>query len=325
MEYQKNERMLEIFFRALKGEHIYLKKLAGEYQVSTKSISRDIAEIQNFLSEHRELMQNAELTYSYKDKSYILNNDEFLKNKELFALVKIILGSRVLSKEETLTIIGKLKRVTTIQDKEKLENLIRKEIYHYHEVKSDCKSVIDNLWKIIQAIEDKRTISITYYKMNRDEVKHKIKPVSIMFSEYYFYLIAYKADDTTYKPIYFRIDRISSFTEHREKFQLDKKYDFDEGNLRERNQFMFPGETVKIRIEYSGLSLQAILDRLPTAKVVEKNGNTCIIEAEVNNGRGIIMYLLSQGSWVKVLSPQSLIDEMKEEIKKMQSYYNKII
>lgn len=325
MEYQKNERMLEIFFRALKGEHIYLKKLAGEYQVSTKSISRDIAEIQNFLSEHRELMQNAELTYSYKDKSYILNNDEFLKNKELFALVKIILGSRALSKEEILTIIEKLKRVTTIQDKETLENLIRKEIYHYHEVKSDCKSVIDNLWKIIQAIEDKRTISITYYKMNRDEVKHKIKPVSIMFSEYYFYLIAYKADDTTYKPIYFRIDRISSFTEHREKFQLEKKYDFDEGNLRERNQFMFPGETVKIRIEYSGLSLQAILARLPTAKVVEKNGNTCIIEAEVNNGRGIIMYLLSQGSWVKVLSPQSLIDEMKEEIKKMQLYYNKII
>lgn len=33
------------------------------------------------------------------------------------------------------------------------------------------------------------------------------------------------------------------------------------------------------------------------------------------------MYLLSQGSWVKVLSPQSLVDEMKEEIEKMQTYY----
>lgn len=321
MEYQKIERMLEIFFRALKGEHIHLKKLAEEYQVSTKSISRDISEIQNFLSEHRELMQNAELTYSHKDKSYILNNDEFLKNKELFALVKIILGSRALSKEDVLTIISKLKKFTTIQDKEKLENLIRKEIYHYHEVKSDCKSVIDHLWKIIQAIDNKRIISITYYKMNRDEVKHRIKPVSILFSEYYFYLIAYNADDTTYKPIYFRIDRISTITEHRENYTLDKKYDFDEGDLREKNQFMFPGETVKIRFEFSGLSLQAILDRLPTAKVVDKNGSTSIIEAEVNHGRGIIMYLLSQGSWVKVLSPRSLIDEMKEEVKKMQSYY----
>ena len=313
--------MLEIFFRALRGEAISVKRLAEEYKLSTKSISRDISEIQEFLSEYRELMQNAELTYSHRYKTYILNSDEFLKNKELFALVKMMLGCRCFSKEEVLTLIAKLKKFTTIHDKKKFENLIRKKIYHYHEVKSDCKSVIDNLWKVIQAIEEKRTITITYYKMNRDEVKHKIKPASIIFSEYYFYLIAYKADDIEYKPVYFRIDRISAIIEHRESFYLEREYDFDEGDLREKNQFMFPGETVKIRFEFSGLSLQAILDRLPTAKVVEKNGNISIIEAEVNHGRGIIMYLLSQGSWVKVLSPQSLVDEIKEELDKMISYY----
>ena len=313
--------MLEIFFRALRGESISVKKFAEEYKVSTKSISRDINRIQEFLSEHRELMQNAELTYSYKNRAYLLNSDEFLKNKELFALVKVILGSRCFSKEEVLTLIAKLKRFTTIHDKQQLENLIRKEVYHYHEVKSDCKSVIENLWKLIQAIEEKRTITITYYKMNREEVKRKIKPTAILFSEYYFYLIAYMADDAEYKAKYFRVDRISAMMEHRENFQLDRKYDFDEGDLREKNQFMFPGENIKIRFAFSGLSVQAILDRLPTAKIVEKNGNTSIIEAEVNHGRGIIMYLLSQGSWVKVLSPQSLVEEMQEELEKMQEYY----
>lgn len=321
MENEKNERMLEIFFRALRGESISVKKFAEEYKVSTKSISRDINRIQEFLSEHRELMQNAELTYSYKNRAYLLNSDEFLKNKELFALVKVILGSRCFSKEEVLTLIAKLKRFTTIHDKQQLENLIRKEVYHYHEVKSDCKSVIENLWKLIQAIEEKRTITITYYKMNREEVKRKIKPTAILFSEYYFYLIAYMADDAEYKAKYFRVDRISAMMEHRENFQLDRKYDFDEGDLREKNQFMFPGENIKIRFAFSGLSVQAILDRLPTAKIVEKNGNTSIIEAEVNHGRGIIMYLLSQGSWVKVLSPQSLVKEMQEELEKMQEYY----
>jgi len=236
-------------------------------------------------------------------------------------LVKVILGSRCFSKEEVLTLIAKLKRFTTIHDKQQLENLIRKEVYHYHEVKSDCKSVIENLWKLIQAIEEKRTITITYYKMNREEVKRKIKPTAILFSEYYFYLIAYMADDAEYKAKYFRVDRISAMMEHRENFQLDRKYDFDEGDLREKNQFMFPGENIKIRFAFSGLSVQAILDRLPTAKIVEKNGNTSIIEAEVNHGRGIIMYLLSQGSWVKVLSPQSLVEEMQEELEKIQAYY----
>lgn len=321
MENNKNDRMLEIFMRSLRGEAVSVKTLADEYEVSTKSISRDISNIQNFLAEHRDLMQNAELTYSHKDKAYRLSNDEFLKNKELFALVKILLGSRALSKDEVLTLIYKLKKFTTVNDREKLDNLIRKEIYHYHEVKSDCPSVIENIWKLIQAIENKQLLTITYFKMNREEVKRKIKPASIMFSEYYFYLIAYMADDDEYKPKYFRIDRISAITEHREQFALDKKYDFDEGDLREKNQFMFPGENIKIRFEFSGLSLQAILDRLPTAKVVEKNGNVSIIEAEVNYGRGIIMYLLSQGSWVKVISPVCLIDDMKEEIEKMRNLY----
>ena len=94
MENNKNDRMLEIFMRSLRGESVSVKALAAEYEVSTKSISRDISSIQNFLAEHRELMQNAELTYSHKEKAYYLSNDEFLKNKELFALVKILIGSR---------------------------------------------------------------------------------------------------------------------------------------------------------------------------------------------------------------------------------------
>ena len=218
--------------------------------------------------------------------------------------------------------IAKLKRFTTIQDREKFEKLVRKEVYHYHEVKSDCNALIDNLWDLIQMIDEKRLVTITYYKMNRENIKRKIKPVSLMFSEYYFYLIAYEADDEKYLPKFFRVDRIVAMTEQRERFTLERKYDFDEGDLREKNQFLFPGKTEKIRFSFSGLSVQAILDRLPTAKVVEQNGNTSMIEAEVNHGRGIVMYLLSQGAWVKVLSPQSLVEEMQEELRQMCSAYD---
>ena len=285
MESAKNCCTLEIFYRALRGEWISVKKIAEEYQVSTKTIGRYINEIQQFLSENRELMQNAELLYSHKEKAYYLHADDFLENKELFALVKVVLGCRCFQKEDLLNLIAKLKRMTTPKDREQFENLIRKELYHYHEIKSDCNMVMDYL------------------------------------CEYYFYLIAYDADDETCRAKYFRVDRIVSIVTHRERFSLKREYDFDEGDLREKNQFMFPGKTEKIRFSFSGLSVQAILDRLPTAKVVEKNGKESIIEAEVNHGRGIIMYLLSQGAWVKVLSPQSLVDEIREELQKMQSFY----
>lgn len=322
MEKDKNTRLLEIFFRALHGEGISVKKLSQEYGVSTKSISRNIGELQRFFSEHRDLMQNAELIYSHKEKAYLLTSDKFLKNSELFALVEIMIGSRALSKDEVLTLITKMKKFTTVRDREKLEKSIRKEMYHYNEVKSDCRSVIDNVWKIARAIEEKRVLTITYYKMDRSEVRRKIKPTAIMFSEYYFYLIAYKAEDPDFKPVYFRIDRMSEIIENREKFSLPPEHNFDEGDLREKNQFMFPGDTIRIRFEFSGLSLQAILDRLPTARVIEKKENgTNVVEAEVNNGRGLLMYLLSQGAWVKVISPPSLVEDIKGEIEKMSSLY----
>lgn len=210
---------------------------------------------------------------------------------------------------------------TTSADRIKLEQLICKEIYQYDEVGSDCHSVIDNLWKVTDCIENRNVITITYYKMNRDLVKRKIKPVSIMFSEYYFYLIGYRYEtDVSNTPIYFRVDRIVDIIVHREKYVLLKEQNIDEGMLRRKSQFMWPGPTRKIRFEFSGPSVQAILDRIPTAKIIDKYAGKTIIEAEVF-GSGIKMFLLSQGAWVKVLAPDEFVEEMKLEIKKMHEMY----
>ena len=93
-------------------------------------------------------------------------------------------------------------------------------------------------------------------------------------------------------------------------------------DLKRRNRMQIL-KVVREQGPISRVDISAILDRLPTAKVVEQNGRTSIIEAEVNHGRGIIMYLLSQGAWVKVLSPQSLVDEMQEELHQMLALYEK--
>lgn len=324
MEQEISDRVLEIFYRLMRGELLTNRAIAESYGVSSRTVSRDIGRIQNFLSNHRELMQNAEVVYSHKDKAYVLKSDEFLRNAELFAVIKVILGARCFSKEDMLSIIGKLKKFTTTTDRTALESIIRKEIYHYREVRSDCGSVIDNLWRLIQCIESRNFISVRYIKMDRSEVVRKLRPSAIMFSEYYFYLIAFDADDDKGKAKYFRIDRIRSITEHRERFNSDREHNFDEGEFREKNQFMFPGDIVNITFEFSGLSVQAILDRLPTAKVIEQGSGKSVITADVNYGRGIIMYLLSQGSWVRVLSPQPLVDDMKNEIRLMCEKYDEV-
>lgn len=317
--YDPNERLIEILVRLLHGETVSVKHTAEQYNTSTKTITRDINRIKDFLYDHRDLMHNSELVYSYKYKAYILESDAFLKNEELFAIVKVILGCRCFSKEELLPILSKLKKYTTEHDREKFNSIIKNEIYHYHPVKSDCNHLIHQFWQLIEIIDNHQTITITYYKMNREEVVRKIKPASLLFSEYYFYLIAY---DETNEAKFFRVDRIKEIRIHRENLSIQTKEKFDEGALRESNQFMFPGKKTHIRFAFSGPSVQAVLDRIPTARVIENDHATTIIEADVEYGRGLIMYLLSQGSWIKVLSPQSLATDLQEECQKMLQQYS---
>ena len=320
MENTKQYRLLEIFFRGLHGEDISVQELAREYQVSTKSISRSINELKNFLADNRELVGNMELQYSYQDKCYHLHMDEFLSSKEMFALVEVMIGARAFSKEELLELTAKLKCFTTPRDSKKLNEQIRNELYHYPEVKHYCKNVQDNLWQLMNCITNKKEFFIDYYKMDRTFVTHRLYPLSVMFTDYYFYLIACKTDDDTEKPIYFRVDRIKHITEHR-KNEIKFIPDFDEGLLRKRSLFMWPGKLRTIRFEFSGPSVQAVLDKLPTAKIIERMGNnTYLLEAEVY-GDGIKMWLLSQGAWVKVVSPMELVREMKEACEAMLKHY----
>ena len=322
MDNTKQGRLLEIFFRSLRGEDLSVKKLAAEYGVSTKSVSRDIGDLKAFLADHRELVGNTELEYSSQEKCYRLYMDEFLTNKELFALVEVMIGARAFSKEELLTLTGKLKKFTTTEDRPKLNELIRKELYHYAEVKHDCESVQETLWKLVGCIAEKREITIEYYRMDRACKTHRIRPASVMFTDYYFYLIAFLAgeDEERDKPLYFRADRIKRIVEHRGTRNEEETPEFDEGLLRKRSLFMWPGKLRTIRFEFSGPSVQAVLDKLPTAKIIERSGGKYTLEAEVY-GDGIKMWLLSQGSWVKVTAPDEFAEEMKKEIAAMSALY----
>lgn len=318
---QNKERILEIFFRLMMGEGISISEVANEYNVSTKSISRDLSEIKSFTFEHRQMLSNAEVKYHADVKKHFLELEHFLKPDELFALIKIIIGSRSLSKTETVEIISKLKNYVSKQDRDMLDELISSEIYSFNEINHDCKSVTDNLWKLTDCIKNHREITVEYYKMNRQRVERRIRPLAITFTDYYFYLICFQLmDDNSWEIRYYRVDRIVRIIVHRTHFRINKTDEVNEGDLMNKIQYMQPGNVKHIRFAFNGPSVQAVLDRIPTANLVEKKDGECIIEAEVI-GSGVKMFLLSQGAWVRPLAPKDFVDDMRTEVEKMRERY----
>ena len=65
-----------------------------------------------------------------------------------------------------------------------------------------------------------------------------------------------------------------------------------------------------------------MLDRFPAAEVVCQDEAEAEVSVMVEYSRGTIMELLQQGSWVKVLSPPKLVEDMREELRKMESLYD---
>lgn len=326
----KTTRVLKLYHEFLSGKTVNKNEAAEQYHVNARSIQRDIDSIRDFLSEQcsKEGVVR-KIEYDKKENGYrlVTQEVEHLSKGEVLALCKIVLESRAFTKEQVekqLQII--LNLCVSPKEKSDVEWLISNELFHYHDP-AHASIDPDNLWKVAQAIRSQSVLEIKYQKLKEQRiVERTVAPVGLLFSEYYFYLMGIITDTATREsfqkrndpfPTIYRLDRILSIHDTGEKYSVPYKDRFKEGEYKNRIQYMFGGEPQKIAFNYTGPSVEAVLDKFPMAKVVDEKQGICSIEAEVF-GTGVKMWLLSQGSRVKVTAPQTLVEEMKAEIKKMQ-------
>lgn len=329
----KNLRTLDLYLRLCEGKSINKTEESTRFNVDERSIQRDIDDIRAFLNERSVTNGDSrEIIYDRTKKGFIMVGSEptMMTNSEILAVSKILLESRAFTKRELTTILDKLvEGCVPLKNMKLVSDLIANEKYHYVEL-NHKEYIQDKLWQIGSDIQEHTLVSLRYARANapREYIKRIIEPVAILFSEYYFYLNAYIVEkDETGKyvhkynyPAIFRIDRIKDYKQLNEKFRVSYANRFEEGEFRKRIQFMYAGKLEKVQLKFFGTNPEAILDRLPTARVLEQYDKECTIEAEVY-GKGIIMWLLSQGGKVEVLKPESMREEMKNILMEMLKLY----
>lgn len=310
----KTKRALDIYDKLLGGSCVKKSEEAAVYGVTERSIQRDIDIIRSYLEESCPKGDHINsVVYSRAEKGYRLEHLYSVKftNSEILAFCKILLSSRAFTKKEMQKLLNKLIACCIPTDNQKLvANLVKNNLFHYVELRHKTK-FIDMMWQIGTAIDEHRYIEIAY-KRTKDMsvVKRRLKPVAIMFSEFYFYLTAFIDDEKIKEdfevlndsfPTIYRIDRIKKLTVSNDNFHIPYKNRFEEGDFLNKIQFMYGGKLQKVKFKYFGTDIDAILDRLPTAKILAQGSDEYTIEAEVF-GRGIDMWLRSQGGMVKILS-----------------------
>lgn len=306
----KSARLLVIYSRLASGDVLNKRELSQRFGTSERSVQRDMESLRCFFADQN-LPQDIVYDRSHQGYRLVQKEEAVFTNSEILAVCKILLESRSMVQEEMFPLLDKLlDRCVPEQNKRMVKSLIANEKFLYVPPHHGTK-ILPGLWKLGQAIQSHTVLEIEYQKLKGKETVHRvIEPVGLLFSEYYFYLLgfirgidkakAFENPDDLFPTIY-RLDRIVRFQETGEHFHPPYADRFQEGEFRKRVQFMYGGKLETIRFRYTGPSLEAVLDRLPTAKVVTQDESGWVIEAEVF-GKGIEMWLRSQGEYVQLIS-----------------------
>ena len=309
----KTDRVLKIYSRLVNGDILRKKELAQQFRVTERSVQRDMESLRCFFAEQG-LRQD--IVYDKGAKGYRLESPAhaLLNNSEILAVCKILLESRSMRRDEMLPILDKLIACCVPErSKRAVPELLANEKHHYVEPHHG-RHLLPGLWEIGKAVQKHQVMEIEYERLKEPKlVRRRVLPAGIMFSEYYFYLTAFLEEKANFDnpddlfPTIYRIDRIREFRVLEEHFQVPYKDRVQEGEFRKRVQFMYGGKLEHIRFKYTGPSIEAVLDRLPTAEIISQDENGWTVEAEVF-GKGIEMWIKSQGRQIEVITPETRKD-----------------
>ena len=178
----------------------------------------------------------------------------------------------------------------------------------------------EHIHGIIHAIQNLYLLQFTHQKHWEDfSSQREVKPIAIKESQQRWYLVALDKKNNVVKT--FGLDRISNLK------ITDTKFKPVAYNVEKEFQHAFGVETYeaaeKVVLEFSKQQGNYIktFPLHESQRIVEENEDSVILEIFIHTTNDIKMELLKYGNDVKVLSPISLQNEIKNRISEMYNLY----
>lgn len=312
---KKSNRVLDLFYRLLRGERVNRAAFAEEYEMSERSVERDMRTI-------REALEGAEDTLAADGQgNYFLKagkQREFTEMEVLF-IAKVLLGNRALCKEEMAQIIRGMNSLFPSSIRMEIKNAIQNEMDQYVGPQHG-KKLLRLAWELNHAMERQVKIFLVYRKLSGEEVTRKVLPVSIVSSECYLYLVGFFEEKSYPYPAFFRLDRIVRAEVTDEHYNPKLYKDYNIGRMKKCIQFMYAGKLMNVKVACRQEAVEAIRDRLPNSHVVGKEKGRTILVARVF-GEGFWRWAMQNGDAIEVLEPEELRRKVAEEAKKITQLY----
>lgn len=213
----KITRMLMLYTRLSKGEHINKEIYCFEMEISYRSFDRDIEDMRLYFSETGNY---DDVIYDRAEKTYYLSGitSQPLEEAEYAIIEEILIDSYVLRRDELATILRRLGRCTKFSAGNRDVGHILKD---YDEDNTN-KPMIKLCYDLQNVIERKSVIEI-HYQIGREFVCEKVIPYRISIQNQHLMLDVIYADDLNHAVSY-ELNDIESFTVLRPMRMDEREY-----------------------------------------------------------------------------------------------------
>lgn len=300
-------RLFGIMYVLLNKGTVTAKELAEQFEVSVRTIYRDI-----------EVISQAGIpVYARKGK-----------NGGICLMEQFVLNKMLITKEEQHQILAALLSVeetTASEEKEilqKLGNFFRTEPMNWISIDfSDWGDGQKQLFEDIKkAILTQKVISFDYYGQNRAMSRRTVEPVQLLFKEYTWYLRAYCRERNAFRT--FKLTRIRKMEVLEENFKskevlLEEKADSEKQQDIKTTNVYAPLITLWIDKKEA----YRVYDRFAESDIEILEDGNFLVRVAYPLDEWVYGLILSFGASAKVLEPLEIQQEIKNRISDMQKNY----
>lgn len=293
-------RLFEIVYILLDKKIVTSKELAQRFEVSTRTIYRDI-----------ETLSSSGIPV-YMSKG---------KGGGISLLPEFVLNKAVITDEEKEEIISSLKAVKAV-NLNKTDTALKKLGNLFGETNTDWIEVDFSSWASAQdetetfnliksAILDKRVISFSYASAKGQRTSREVEPLKLCFKSGGWYLYGYCKSRCDFR--FFKLRRIRELFVSAQNFGRKSPIQlFSKENL-------FQEEYVKLKLKLSSQMAYRVYDEFDSYE--QQEDGSFIAEINYPKGEWIIYYIATFGSQCEVLEPENIRSEVKAELQNTLTHY----
>lgn len=296
----KNNRLFGIIYLLLSNDTITAKTLASYFEVSIRTIYRDIETLSQLnIPIYMTKGKNGGISLldNYKLDKTLLTNEE--QNQILFSLQGI----------------NKL-QIDANKTYDKLKNIFSKNEENWFEVDFSIWGKSDehkqNFEIIKNAIINKNVIEFLYFNSYGKIAERKVEPLRLLFKYNSWYLVGFDEQKEDYR--LFKIMRIKHLKTLENNFErkIPVSMKLDDESL----------EKVKLVLEIDKELSYRVYDEFEESTIKKLDNGNFMISVEYPLNDWIYGYILSFKNHIKVLEPQMIRDEIKNILEKSLEKYN---